>query len=59
MVVFKEVLRLVQKQAEMGLVNLCKYRTGMKHLVLPPFSRNQSSNAVLSSLHDSARVCSN
>lgn len=58
-VVFKEVLRMVQKQVEVGLGNLCEYRTGMKHPVLSPFSRNQSSNAVLRSLHDSTRVCSN
>lgn len=58
-VVFKEVLRLVQKQAEVGLGNLCECRMGMKRPVLSPFSRNQSSNAVLRSLHHSTRVCSN
>jgi len=42
----------------MGLVNLCKYRTGLKYSVLPPFGQNESSKSVLSSLRDSASVCS-
>lgn len=52
----KEVWDLVPKQAEMGLVNLCKCRTGLNHPVLLLSAGTRARGAALHGLHSSTRL---